>query len=125
MRILFHLQNMGEGDLCRPISLERVDADVPVRRDVGVIDLREEKPAGRRMRKVVAQDELDVERSPVVRRPDCCLVVAGRGSISNPWTSLALSRVVSRVAAVSNRRAVSSSLIVFMYCIIQLQFKNK
>lgn len=66
-----YLENVGEGDLCRPISLESVDADVAVGSHVGVVDLRQEEPAGRRVREVVAQDELDVERPPIVRRPDC------------------------------------------------------
>lgn len=71
---------MGEGDLCRPISLERVDADVSVGCDVGVVDLREEEPAGRRMGEVVAQDKLDVERPPIVRRPHCfCCCSRGVG----------------------------------------------
>lgn len=74
-----HLQNVGEGDLCRPISLECVDADVAVGGHVGVVDLRQEEAAGRRVGEVVAQDELDVERAAVVRRPDCCVVVRKRG----------------------------------------------
>lgn len=62
---------MGQGDFCRPISLERVDADVTVRRYVGVINLREKEPSGRRVREVVAEHELDVERTSVVGRPHC------------------------------------------------------
>lgn len=42
-----YLQDVGEGDLCRPVSLERIDADVPVGCDVRVVDLREKEPAGR------------------------------------------------------------------------------
>ena len=63
-----HLQYMGDGHFRRPVSLKGVDADVTVRRHVGVVDLREEKPSRGRVRKVVAQDKLDVKRTTIVRR---------------------------------------------------------
>lgn len=64
---------MRESNLRRPISLERVHADVAVGGYVGVVDLGEEEAAWRRVREIVTQHELDVERAPIVRRPDCSL----------------------------------------------------
>lgn len=78
---------MGEGDLCGPISLESVDADVAVGGHVGVVDLGQEEPSGRRVREVVAQDELDVERAAVVRRPDCLGGREGRKEEEHAWVN--------------------------------------
>lgn len=66
-----HLQDVRDGDLGVPVPLERVHADVAVGGHVGVEYLRQEETSRGGVREVVAQDQLDVEGAPVVRRAGC------------------------------------------------------
>ena len=62
---------MGERNFRCPISLESVHADITVGGDVGMVDLRQEEPSRGRVRKIIAQDELDVKRPAIVGRSNC------------------------------------------------------
>lgn len=66
--VFTYLQNVGKCNLGGPVPLERVDANIPVRCHIWMVNLGEEEPPRRRVREIIAQNKLDVERASVVRR---------------------------------------------------------
>ena len=58
-----HREGVAQRDGLAPVLFQGVDADVPVRRHVRVVDLGQEEAAWRRLRIVLAEDELETERA--------------------------------------------------------------